>query len=237
MLTVLSYCVLGIFLIGFMGRIIRYARTPAPVKIPTTPAPVTKMGVVWRLLTEVAFFNSLFKSDKLAWAGGIAFHGALVVVLIRHVRYFVDPLPAFFAPLQIIGIVAGLAMAGALGFLFLRRVLFERVRFISSLADYLILLLLLGIAFSGLLMDFLLRPNIVAIKSSLLNMWTTVTALPPATSPGDYMFLMHLMMVGLLLIIFPFSKLMHAGGIFFSPTRNQVDNPREVRHINPWAEQ
>lgn len=236
MLTFLAYIVVTIFLFGFLSRIIAYARSPAPLKIPTTPAPTTRLGVVWRLFTEVVFFNSLFKGDKLAWAGGIAFHGAMAVVLIRHIRYFVDPVPAFFGPLQIIGIVAGIAMAAALAFLLLRRLVFERVRYISSRADYLILALLLGIALTGLLMDFVLRPNIVAIKSHLMAMWGSVTGLPPLGSAGDVMFLLHLLLVGVLLVIFPFSKLMHAGGLFFSPTRNQVDNPRERRHVNPWAQ-
>jgi hypothetical protein len=30
------------------------------------------------------------------------------------------------------------------------------------------------------------------------------------------------------MIIFPISKLLHAPGLFFSPTRNQTDNPREA---------
>ena len=47
--------------------------------------------------------------------------------------------------------------------------------------------------------------------------------------------LIHLGLVALLMIIFPISKLLHAPGVFFSPTRNQVDNPREARHIAPWA--
>lgn len=236
MLTFLAYIVLAIFVLGFASRIFAYARTPAPLKIATTPAPTTLTGVAWRLFTEVFFFNSLFKSDKLAWAGGLAFHGALAVVLIRHLRYFVDPLPAFVGPLQIFGIVAGIVMAAALAFLLLRRLVFERVKYISSKADYLFLVLLLAIAGTGLLMDFALRPNIVAIKSHLLTMWSSVTGLPPLNSAGDVMFLLHLLLVGLLLVVFPFSKLMHAGGIFFSPTRNQVDNPREKRHVNPWAE-
>ncbi|MBF0272754.1 MAG: respiratory nitrate reductase subunit gamma [Magnetococcales bacterium] len=235
MLTFLAYFVATIFLIGFLSRIFVYARSPAPLKIPTTPAPTTRLGVIWRLVTEVVFFNSLFKSDKLAWAGGLAFHATLAVVLIRHARYFVDPMPAFVGPLQIIGIVAGVVMAAALAFLLLRRLVFERVRYISSRADYGILFLLLGIAFSGLLMDFVLRPNIVAIKTQLMTMWSSVTGLPPVNSAGDVMFLLHLLLVGALLVIFPFSKLMHAGGLFFSPTRNQVDNPREKRHVAPWA--
>jgi len=37
------------------------------------------------------------------------------------------------------------------------------------------------------------------------------------------------------MFIFPVSKLLHAPGVFFSPGRNQVDNPREKRHLAPWA--
>jgi hypothetical protein len=37
------------------------------------------------------------------------------------------------------------------------------------------------------------------------------------------------------MLVFPFSKLLHAPGVFFSPTRNQTDNPRSVRHVAPWA--
>ena len=44
---------------------------------------------------------------------------------------------------------------------------------------------------------------------------------------------MHLALVALLMLIFPFSKLLHAPGVFFSPTRNQVDDPRERRHLAP----
>jgi len=41
--------------------------------------------------------------------------------------------------------------------------------------------------------------------------------------------------VVVLMIIFPISKLLHAPGLFFSPTRNQTDDPREARHVSSWA--
>jgi len=53
--------------------------------------------------------------------------------------------------------------------------------------------------------------------------------------PPDFLLYMHLLMVVGLMIIFPFSKLLHAPGVFFSPTRNQIDNPREKYHVAPWA--
>jgi nitrate reductase gamma subunit len=235
MLTLLAYAVLGIFILGFGRRLWIYARTPAPLLIPTTPAPVTRLGVFVRLFREVVFFESLFKGDKWAWIGSYAFHGALAVVLVRHIRYFVDPLPAFFAHFQIVGILAGLAMVGGLGFLFLRRLVIDRVRYISSPSDYLMLLLLIGIGVTGLGMTFVFRPDVVTIKEVMTNLFSMTHVALPSVTFGDTLFMIHLALVGLLLVIFPFSKLMHLGGIFFCPTRNQVDNPREVRHVNPWA--
>ncbi|MBF0455089.1 MAG: respiratory nitrate reductase subunit gamma [Magnetococcales bacterium] len=234
MLTLLAYAVLGIFFIGFGRRLWIYSQAPAPLLIPTTPAPVTRLGVMGRLFREVVFFESLFKGDKLAWIASYLFHGALAVVLIRHIRYFVDPLPALFAHFQIFGILAGLAMVGGLGLLFLRRLVIDRVRYISSPSDYLVLLLLIGIGVTGLAMTFLFRPDIVTIKEVMTNLFSFSSLSLPLFSFGDALFILHLSLVGLLLVIFPFSKLMHMGGIFFSPTRNQVDNPREVRHVNPW---
>ncbi|MEG3641170.1 respiratory nitrate reductase subunit gamma [Magnetococcus sp. PR-3] len=233
MLQILAYAALTIFVLGIFLRIVKYARTPAPLNIPTTPAPVTKKGVVWRLFTEVAFFNSLFKGDKWTWLGGYVFHVALAIVTLRHLRYFVEDIPEVAAHFQIVGIIAGIAMVGGLGFLFLRRLMVDRFRHISSPADFLILLLLLAIGVSGLLMTFVVHPDVVEIKAAMMSwLWFDVDNFVP---PTDVVFLLHFVMVLGLMIIFPFSKLMHMVGIFFSPTRNQADNPREAKHVNPWS--
>jgi nitrate reductase gamma subunit len=55
--------------------------------------------------------------------------------------------------------------------------------------------------------------------------------------PADPVLIIHLIMVASLMIIFPYSKLLHAPGLFFSPSRNQVDNAREKRHISKWAKE
>ena len=72
----------------------------------------------------------------------------------------------------------------------------------------------------------------VALKAFMMDLITTDSG---HDMPGGAMLIIHLGLVALLAIIFPFSKLLHAPGIFFSPTRNQVDNPREQRHIADWA--
>lgn len=55
------YASFGIFIGGLMYQIWVYWQTPAPLKIPITPAPVTQSGVVLRLFLEVVLFASLFK--------------------------------------------------------------------------------------------------------------------------------------------------------------------------------
>lgn len=220
-----------VFLLGVGMRVYVYARTPAPLKIPTTPAPVTRGGVAVRLAREVVLFESLFKASLLTWLLGWAFHVALVVVLVRHLRYFVDPVPAWLALMQPLGIYAGLVMAAALAGLWARRLLVERVRYISTPSDYLMLALLLAIAASGLMMKFVAHTDVAQVKA----FFTGLLVLEVRTLPYDGALLVHLALVAALAIVFPFSKLLHAPGIFFSPTRNQADDPREARHLAPWA--
>jgi nitrate reductase gamma subunit len=216
---------------GLAWRIRDYARTPAPLKIPTTPAPTGTGGVVLRMLREVVLFESLFKSNLWIWLLGWMFHVALALVLARHLRYFTEPVWFWVVWIQPFGLYGGLALAAGLAGLWARRIFVPRIRYISTPSDHLMLALLLGIATSGLSMKFMSHTDIVAVKAFALGLilfdWQPLPA-----HPGLYL---HLALVALLLLLFPFSKLLHAPGVFFSPSRNQADNPREARHLAPWA--
>jgi len=229
--ALMFYVATALFVVGLVRKIVDFARTPAPLLIPTTPAPTTTGGVVLRMAREVVIFESLFKSNLWIWGFAIMFHGALALVLMRHLRYFTEPVWIWVVLVQPFGLYAGLVMAAGLAGLWARRFLVERIRYISTFSDHLMLALLLLIAVSGLGMTFLVHTDIVAVKTFFLGlMMFDIQPLP--AHPGLYV---HLFCVALLLIVFPFSKLLHAPGIFFSPSRNQADNPREVRHLAPWA--
>ncbi len=221
----------AVLVVGVALKVRQYWKTPAPLKIATTPAPTTTSGVVLRMLREVALFESLFKSNKWIWLFGYLFHGALALVLLRHLRYFTEPVWDWVVLIQPFGKYAGFAMAIGLAGLWARRVLVDRVRYISSPSDHLMLALLLGIALSGLGMKYVAHTDIVALKAFALGLMVFDWQ-PLPTHP---LLLAHLGMVALLMVVFPFSKLLHAPGVFFSPTRNQVDNPRERRHLAAWA--
>ncbi|WP_298834321.1 respiratory nitrate reductase subunit gamma [uncultured Piscinibacter sp.] len=229
--ALLFYVATAVLVVGLALRIRLYLRTPAPLKIPTTPAPTSGTGVVLRMAREVLWFESLFKSSKWTWAFGWLFHAALLLVLLRHVRYFQEPVWAPIVFVQFFGTYAGFAMAAGLAGLWARRVLVDRVRYISTPSDHLHLALLLAIAASGLLMRFVTHTDIVALKAFMLGLmrfdWQPL--------PTDPLLLLHLTLVALLMIVFPISKLLHAPGLFFSPTRYQVDNPRDARHVAAWA--
>ena len=229
----LFYVATIILVVGIALRIKKYAQTPAPLKIPTMPAPRTEAGVAMRMFREVAFFESLFRSNKWIWVFGYLFHFGMLLVLLRHLRYFTEPVWFWVHWIQPFGKYAAFAMVAGLAGLWARRFLVDRIRYISTPSDHLMLALLVGIAMSGLGMAYLSHTDIVAVKAFFLGLMR----LSPQPLPSDPFLLVHLGLVALLMIVFPISKLLHAPGVFFSPTRNQTDSSRERRHIAPWAQQ
>lgn len=229
--AILLYAAAAMLAGGIARHVWLYARTPQPLKIPVTPAPTTRGGVALRMAKEVTLFASLYKANKWIWLFGWIFHAALLLVLLRHLRYFTSPVWEWVALIQPFGIYAGIAMVIGLVGLWARRFLVDRVRYISSPSDHLMLALLAAIAASGLAMKYVAPTDIVALKAFVLGLmffsWQPL--------PADPVLLVHLVLVAALMIVFPMSKLLHAPGVFFGPTRNQADDPRERRHVAGWS--
>lgn len=232
----LFYAAMAILLVGVTNKILQYVRVPAPLKIAVTPAPLTKAGVVYRFFTEVVLFNSLFRATKWTWIFGWIFHLSLLLAFFRHLRYVISP-DSILWPLvdlevvQSFGKYAGFAMLFGLAGLFGRRIFVDRVRYISSPSDYLMLALIMSIAGSGLFMHYVSHTDIVQLKAFIMGLFL----LDWQNLPSDIILLVHLTLVLFLMMIFPISKLLHAPGLFFAPTRYQIDNPREKRHLSDWG--
>ena len=231
--AILFYVATLMFVVGVFYRISTYTRTPAPLKIPTTPAPITTGGVVLRMMREVVLFESLFKANLWTWAAGWLFHASLALVLLRHLRYFVDPVWGWVALVQPFGTYAGITMLLGVAALWARRIFVERIRYISTPSDHLMLALFMTIAGSGLIMSFIDHTDVISVKGYMLGLMSFNLQ----TLPSNLVLYVHLFMVAVLMMIFPISKLLHAPGVFFSPSRNQADNPRDKRHISSWAKQ
>jgi nitrate reductase gamma subunit len=269
--VVLPYLGFAIFIIFFIAKVIDWAKSPVPFRIPTTcgqanslpwikqnklDCPSTTAGVIGRMFLEVFLFRSLFRntqaeihegpklaygSSKFLWLFGLLFHYSFLTIALRHMRFFTDPIPAFVHALEFgdgflqVGApnlyITDLVFIGALTFLFLRRVILPNIRYISLPSDYFPLFLILSIGITGVLMRYVLRVDVIGIKQLTHGL---VTFKPFIAEPITGIFFVHLFLITVLLTYFPFSKLMHAGGVFLSPTRNLANNSRMVRHINPW---
>ncbi len=213
----LAYCAALAFVAGLIWRLVGYLRTPMPYPAALTPAPTTDAGAAARVAGDVLLFPALFKADKALWAGAWVFHMALWVILIRHLRYFTYPVPGISVAMSSVALWAGYLFGVAILFLFWRRLALPRALYISGVPDYFALVLLGLIAATGILTKYWLHVNVVDVKAFTLGLLT----LRPVAPPAHPLFLVHFVLVIGLMLYFPFSKLLHAGGIFFSPTRNQ----------------
>ena len=220
------------FIFGLLYRLYGYLRTPMPWPEVTTPAPTTEGGALVRVLGDVVLFPNLFKADKSLWAGAWVFHVALGLILFRHLRYFTYPVPASVLWLETVALVMAYIFGVATLYLFWRRFALPRTLYLSGLPDYFALVLVGLIAGTGILVSYWAHVNIVDVKAFIMG----ILSLKPVPPPAHPLFLIHFSLVSILLLYFPFSKLLHAGGIFFSPSRNQpyqIQTPGK-RYENAW---
>jgi nitrate reductase gamma subunit len=278
--VVIPYLALITFAVGFAARVIGWSRSTVPFSIPTTggqqkslswirharfDSPATKWQVVVRMALEILTFRSLFRNTRMQlkengrlsyqleiflWVGALAFHYAFLTVLIRHLRFFTEPVPFLvqlvenvdsFFRIEIIypgfqfGLpnvyISGFVLLAAVSYLLLRRLFIRQVKFISIASDYFPLFLIFGIALSGIFMRYVTKTDVTAVKELTLGL---VTFRPTLSAGISAVFFVHIFFVCILLAYFPFSKLMHLGGVFLSPTRNMTTDTRARRHINPW---
>lgn len=267
----MPYAAFLTFTIGIILRVIKWGRSPVPFRIPTTAGqmksfswikqskldnPSNMSGVIGRMALEVLAFRSLFRNtrselhngprlaqkwEKWLWIAALAFHWSFLIVLIRHFRLFMEPVPAFihiiesldgFLQIGVPGLfMTGLVLLASATYLLLRRFYIPQVRYISLPADYFPLFLIMGIAITGILMRYFTKTDITGVKELVVGL----LALNPKVPSGiGVIFYIHLFLVSVLFAYFPFSKLVHMAGVFMSPTRNLANNSREVRHVNPW---
>jgi len=227
--SVLGWITILLFAGGLLYRIYVYARTPMPLKIPVNTPP-TMPGVIGSMAIEITLFRKVFKTNPLLWVGAWIFHVSLLLVILRHLRYFFYPVPGWVMLFHTAGIWAGYFMLCALLFLLARRFLSERNLYISLPIDYYLLLLLIGIAASGLWMNYHERIYLVDVKAFILGLFS-FSLNAPEIHP---LLFIHILLVFSLFAYFPFSKLLHAPGIFFSPTMIQRNDIEKRRKVNPW---
>lgn len=268
---IIPYTALVTFFTGFIYRVLKWASSPVPFPIPIVrgqqkslpwikannlDSPYNSAGVFIRMLLDVLLFRPLFWNEraklrkgqkivyggnKLLWLGGLAFHWSLFIILFRHLRLFIEPVPSvvlFFRNMD--GILQSLlpvlfisdfVIVISLTYLFLRRIVYPQMRYLSLFADYFAILLIFGVVVSGIFMRVFFRVDIAGVKKLAMSLITFHPTIPDGIG---WHFYLHLFFISALLAYIPFSKLMHAAGIFLSPTINLKNDSRMRRYVNPW---
>jgi nitrate reductase gamma subunit len=267
----IPFFAVAVFLIGVSYRIVQWARVPVPFRITTSCGqqrslpwikssrldnPSSAIGTVVRMALEILLFRSLFRNTKaeiregprlifgekkFLWLGALAFHWSFLFILLRHLRFFLEPVPGFVLIAQELDgffqigtpilYATDVVILLALVYLLARRITDSQIRYISLFADYFALFLLLGLALSGVLMRYFYKTDLEGVKELAMGLVTLSPTVPAGVGP---IFFTHMFLLSVLVAYFPFSKLMHMGGVFLSPTRNLTNNNRMKRHINPW---
>jgi nitrate reductase gamma subunit len=269
--VVIPYLAMVLFIGGLVYRVMLWGSSPVPFRIPTTCGqqksfpwikhsklenPSGLLGVLGRMALEVLFFRTLFRNVKTQmhdgakltygeakwlWLAGLAFHWTFLIILIRHLRLFLVPVPEVIHLVEsldsflqvgvpLLYITDGVFL-GAVFYLFLRRIGIPQMRYISLINDYFPLFLIFGIGLTGVLMRYFLKTDLVSVKLLTMGLVTFSPSIPQGIG---VIFYIHLFLLCTLIAYFPFSKLTHMGGVFLSPTRNLANNNRAKRHINPW---
>ena len=270
--VIIPYVAIATFIVGLIYRVLKWARAPVPFHIPTVcgqqkslpwikanniESPSNTVGIIARMALEVLLFRSLFRNDraelkrgqklvyggnKYLWLGGLAFHWSLFIILFRHLRLLIEPVPSIVLFVQDIdGVfqqaeppticITAIVILMALTYLFVRRVIYPQIRYISLPADYFAVLLIAGVVVSGVLMRLFFKVDVLGVKELAMGVLSFHPTIPEGIGLSFYI---HLFLVSTLVAYFPFSKLMHMAGVLLSPTRNLKNNSRMRRHINPW---
>lgn len=271
----LAYISFAIFVIGTIWRVVNLARSAVPLKIPTTSrqqptfkfirrtlmdridSPSNKFWAFVRILFVVFLFRDLFRNTRYyiekgqnvdtrwLWLFAMLFHYSLLIIVIRHLRFFTNPIPEFIRILEQIDgfvgvsivpplLISGITVLVSLAFLWGRRILLAKERSISLPSDHIILFFMAVIVISGLLMRYIVKTDLTYVKMFALSLITGHLPSPEVSVNLHPLFIIHFTFVCITIAYIPFSKVMHFAGVWFSPTRNMPNDNRKRRHINPW---
>lgn len=234
--NVLPYITIVVFIGGLIYRIRGWLNIPVPMPLSVT-YPQSRGEQIKNIANEILLFPTLLRNDRNLWIGAWPFHAALAFIIIGHVRLFseipdkillaiglseagIDTLSA------VSGKAVGILIVIALIYLLVRRFTQPTVREMSNPADYLVVLLLLAIVTAGNYMRFAMEIDVAEYRGFI----GTIFALSPAAPPANPVFILHLFLVQSLLIMLPFSKIIHPIGIFFTQgIKNSLVVLRHVR--------
>ncbi|MHC4472933.1 MAG: respiratory nitrate reductase subunit gamma [Planctomycetota bacterium] len=223
--VILPYIAIAVFLVGMIHRLIGWKKLASP---PMTlfPAGSEEGSKTANILKEAFLFRSLIKSDRVLWVLAWAFHVVLALIFLGHFRVVAN-VDSILTKLGMseesiqamsggVGGVAGVLIFLAAVLLLLRRLAVPRVKEVTGLGDYAILILLAAIIVTGNMMRFGGEHFDLGVTRTYFAGLASFSDVSSAAALDHGVFLVHMVMALVLIMLIPFSKILHLGGIFFT---------------------
>jgi nitrate reductase gamma subunit len=219
--VIFPYTAWSVFVSGTILRIVGWLKTPVPFHLTIFPAPAGTTGRIVTIASDFLLCSSLYHEDKALWLRVWLFHLSLALIIAGHVVgtfYLRDqfvliglsPAASQFLS-KLLGGISGIVMVFSLGALIIGRIVNPLVRRLSTPEDFFTLLLLIAIAVSGILLYLPgFHVDLPAVRAYMGGLFHFRATLLPHSS----IFIIHFLLVNLLLLFFPFSRLLHSAGYF-----------------------
>lgn len=196
-LILAAYTVYAAFWIRFFMHALVWMRATGR-RVPVPFAAGRSINAAVLTVPDVLFLGRMFVVNPALWLGEWVFHVSFLLVIVRHLRYFLDPVPALVWSMQTPGIIAGYILPVSLVYILVIRLLTRRERY-ASRTNVLLLFLVLAISAAGVLMHRAYKPDLVDVKFFILGM----LSFSPATAPESLLFTIHFVLVLVLVLFLP----------------------------------
>jgi nitrate reductase gamma subunit len=197
LLAAIAYTVYAAFGLRLLWHFFTWIRASAAVGA-YAPKYKTSFGTRILMALDIVFFRRLLVANGLLWTASWTFHLSFFIVVVRHLRFFIEPVPACVRESQTCGLIAGYILPASVLCLLLIRTVSAGERYLTK-DNYLILLLTLGIATTGLLLRTVFRADLVGIKGFTHGLLT----FQPGMGQNSYLFVVHFSLALLLILILP----------------------------------
>ena len=203
LLSYLAVIIVGLGLAIQAWRLLRHLR-----RTPQLAGEGALSARLFRAATDIVLLRTMFFADRWAWIFGAMFHFGLALILLRHLRYFIEP--AWIGPLwkivvlvQPFGLYGGLALPAGLVGWWVRQSVLKQNRIVVDKADHAVMAVMTALALVGYA-NMLVHTDVVAVKGFVVGLlvfnWQNL--------PLDPLLLLHLWLFALLLVLLPFSRLL-----------------------------
>lgn len=200
LLTLLTYLIIAVFLGISLSKFLALLKASQTMKtqkiIPSRnsrPGPLLFI----KMAGDVFFLTRLLKTNDVLWIGEWVFHCSFLLVVLRHLRYILNPVPGWVWHFQTAGLIAGYILPLSLIYIFFMKIGKEERYFPSY--NFFLVILLFFIGITGLLIKTVFRIDIVMVDNFMLGIFT----FRPADAPASILFIIHYLLILVLAAYLP----------------------------------